>query len=112
MKILLTSIITVFTINICAAQTEGENLFADENYIYIFVNEKGKIIMNGEKTKLKSLEVILEDTDKKLAKIGTVKPTPQKVFSTFQQVVSLCEKYKIETEWYRDPEFSVPFFED
>ena len=41
-----------------------------------------------------------------------MKPTPMKVFPTFEKVVGLMEKHKINVEWYRDPEFQIPFFED
>ena len=35
-----------------------------------------------------------------------------KVFAVFEEVVELCEKFEIETEWFRDPEFTQPFFDE
>ncbi|WP_375587437.1 hypothetical protein [Flagellimonas aurea] len=80
--------------------------------VLVYVFSKSNITMNGDKISIKNLDKYLEANHLEKAKIGTLKPTPMKVFPTFEKVVGLMEKHKINVEWYRDPEFQIPFFEN
>ncbi|HBU78348.1 MAG TPA: hypothetical protein DEF18_09620 [Muricauda sp.] len=82
------------------------------NEVLVYVYSKSNITLNGNKISIKKLDKYLEENHLEKAKIGTMKPTPMKVFPTFEKVVGLMEKHKINVEWYRDPEFQIPFFED
>ena len=110
MKSFIVSIILTLTFNLCLGQAVDKTAFPNGNYIYI--TSKKKVILNGEKSSLHKLKLYLKETDERIAKIGTVKPTPLPVFAIFEEVVQLCEKYNIEAIWFRDQAFTIPFFDE
>ena len=111
-KSIVLSFIISLTIGFCIGQDTEKDIFSNRDYIYVFVTDKGKVMLNGEKSNLKKLELYLKSSDKTKAKIGTITPTPLEVFVVFQRVVKLFEVHNIDAEWYRDPEFSKPFFDE
>ncbi|WP_194768727.1 hypothetical protein [Tamlana sp. I1] len=82
------------------------------NSISVYVYSKSKILLNGNKTSIPKLDKYLRNNRVNQAKIGTLKPTPQKVFPIFEKVVNLMKKYNIKTEWYSDSDFQKPFFDE
>lgn len=112
MKSKLLILIFSLTIGFGMGQSAEQEISSDQNSVNVFVTEKGKVMLYGEKSSLKKLERYLEESNKTQAKIGTVKPTPLKVFAAFEKVVELFESHNMKTNWYRDKEFSTPFFEE
>lgn len=112
MRSLFLLVILCFISSVSLGQDSGETLILDTEYIHVFVNKKRKIILDGEKSSLLKLERFLEKTDKTKAKIGTLKPTPIAVFAEFEKVSRLFKKKGIDTDWYRDSDFTTPFFEE
>ncbi len=95
-----------------SGQNELNLTQATDSSVSVYVFGKSKVTLNGEKTSIPKLEKYLRTNQIAQAKIGTLKPTPMKVFPTFEKVVKLMEKYNIEAVWYRDPNFQKPFFDD
>lgn len=93
-------------------QNKLDSIPKTDNTILVYVFSKSKITLNGEKISMKKLDRYLQDNQVGKVKIGTLKPTPMKVFPIFDKVVKLMEKHKIKAEWYSDPEFKKPFFDD
>lgn len=100
----------------CSVTIYGQSITSsktnDDNYILVYVDLKKKILLNGQKSNLKKLEKYLQTTNRTQAKIGTIKPTPLDVFAKFEKVVQLMKNYCIESKWYSDNEFTVPFFKE
>ena len=92
-------------------QKDANSPSETDREVLVYVHGKSKITLNGEKISMSKLDKYLEVNHLDKAKIGTLKPTPIKVFTTFEKVVGLMEKHKIKVEWYRDPEFQIPFFD-
>ena len=109
MNLRLVLIILFFPILIFG-QEARDTLSDVDSEVLVYVFSKSNITLNGEKISIKELDKFLEANHLKKAKIGTLKPTPIKVFPTFEKVVRLMEGHKINVEWYRDPEFQIPFF--
>jgi hypothetical protein len=93
-------------------QEKSDSILKTDNEILVYVFSKSKITLNGEKISIPKLDKYLRWNQVQNAKIGTLKPTPIKVFPTFEKVVKLMKKYKVKAEWYSDPEFQKPFFDD
>jgi len=91
--------------------TESKALLDSDKYIYVYVDGKKSITLNEEKSSITKLEQYLQTTSKKQAKIGTLRPIPMDIFPEFERVVQLMKDYQIESEWYADKKFSIPFFE-
>lgn len=93
-------------------QEKLDSILKTDSEIFVYVFSKSKITLNGEKISISKLDKYLSENQVQNAKIGTLKPTPLKVFPTFEKVVKLMEKYKVKAEWYSDPEFQKLFFDD
>jgi len=107
----LVILITCFPILIFG-QKEVSSPSETVSEVLVYVHGKSKITLNGEKISMSKLDKYLDSNHLEEAKIGTLKPTPIKVFPTFEKVVKLMEKHNIKVDWYRDPEFQIPFFEN
>lgn len=105
------TLILILTPLLFFGQEKLDSIAKTDSEIFVYVFSKSKIILNGEKISIPKLDKYLRMNQVQNAKIGTLKPTPLKVFPTFEKVVKLMEKYKIKAEWYCDPEFQKPFFD-
>ncbi len=94
------------------AQTVEPSYEQDHQIVEVYVLSKSKILLNGEKSSLRKLEKFLVEHKPESALIGTLKPTPLKVFATFEKVVYLMDQSGIDANWYRDREFEQPFFDE
>jgi len=112
MKKLKYTIILILTPLLFFGQEKSDSILKTDNEILVYVFSKSKITMNGEKISISKLDKYVRLNQVQNAKIGTLKPTPLKVFPTFEKVVMLMKKHKVKAEWYSDPEFQKPFFDD
>lgn len=107
---ILTSLILLIPL-LSIGQSQSSST-TDSDFVTVYVDSKSKIFLNGEKIRMTDLEKYIASNKIVQAKIGTLKPTPLDVFPTFEKVVQLMKKYEIETSWYSDPEFQIPFFDN
>lgn len=98
-------------INLSHGQSHATEQKSDSDTIRIYVNEKAKVILNGNIVSLTKLETVLQAQRGKYAKFATIFPTPMRVFRTVEQVDLLMKKYRITSTWYKDPEFTKLAFE-
>ena len=94
-----------------SAQTFSSGTGEQPHVTEVYVMSRTKILLNGEKTNLRGLRKYLSANHIDSAKVGTLLPTPLKVFPTFNSVVELMKEHNVEAEWYQDPEFKQLFFE-
>ena len=102
----------LLTLGISNAQATAPDSVEQEFVIEVYVMTRAKILLNGEHTNIRGLKKYLRANQVDSARIGTLRPTPLEVFPTFNAVVELMNEYGVDNEWYRDPEFTRPFFED
>ena len=101
----------LLTLGISNAQATAPDSVEQEFVIEVYVMTRAKILLNGETTNLRGLRKYLSSNQIDSAKIGTLVPTPLKLFPTFNAVVELLDEEAVEAEWYQDPEFERPFFD-
>lgn len=110
-NLIITIIIITSLCNFCNGQVQIKSLEKDSIFIKVFVNKKGDIFLDHEKTTLSELEKYLKLTKLEKAKLATIFPTPIKVFATVEKVNTLFEKFNMKPEWYQDSDFTIPAWE-
>ena len=110
-KLILTFLVAFMFKSFCFGQIPNKMIEKDSIFIKVYINIKGNIYINDEKTSLKKLRIFLEKSELRKAKLATVFPTPMNTFEVVERVSNLFKECNIEAKWYKDPEFTVPAWE-
>jgi hypothetical protein len=110
-KSLLSFSFLILLANVTLGQSRIDEPQHNSDTIKLYVNEKSKIILNGNKSNLTMLENLLQTQKISHAKFATIFPTPLKVFATAEKVDLLLRKYHVTSTWYKDPEYTKLAFD-
>lgn len=110
-KILLLFALLLFAVNTNAQSTtkvHKQNTVNQKEFIQVYMNNKGKVFVNGKKTDLKNLEEKLQTLQKRNGVIHYSKSEIKKkpLAKKNVQIMELFAKYKRSIRFYTDKSFS------